>query len=291
MAPDLEPLAFVWPCHFVCDTACMRADEGIAVVGAGKMGEILACGMVRSGKRRPEQICLADIDAGRVNALVRAHGFRSAGGNREAVSSAGLVLLAVKPQDIAGVLEEVSSAIGPDHLVLSIAAGIATKFIEDRLQPGSVVVRAMPNAAAQVGQGITAIAPGTNAAAGDLDAAEELLSGAGPVVRVAEGDLDAVTALSGSGPAYFALFTEAMIDAGVTAGLGRSLSAALVVQTMLGTAAMLTEGEMKPAEVREAVTSPGGTTSAGLRELERAGVRGAILDAVLAALDRSRALG
>lgn len=261
------------------------------MVGAGKMGQILACAMLRSGRYRPEEICLADIDAGKVDVFVRAHGFRPAAGNRDAASSARILLLAVKPQDMAGVLEELSPAITGNHLVLSIAAGITTRFIEDRLPSGPAVVRAMPNAAAQVGQGITAIAPGANAAAGDLDIAEELLSGAGPVVRVAERDMDAVTALSGSGPAYFSLFAEALIDAGVAAGLGRSVSSALAVQTMLGTATMLTQGEMKPAEVREAVTSPGGTTSAGLRELERAGVRGAILDAVQAALDRSRELG
>lgn len=259
-------------------------------MGSGKMGEILARGIVRAGLVPAGSIYLTDIDARRVQDLVERYGFASKPSNAEAVEVAPTVVLAVKPQDVGSVLDEIAPGIGAEHLIISIAAGITTGFIDDRLPSGPAVVRAMPNAASGVGEGITAICAGANAREEHLDVAQRLLGGVGKVLRVAERYIDAVTAVSGSGPAYFALFAEAMVDAGVTVGLSRAVASELVVQTMTGTAAMMSKGGMRPADVREAVTSPAGTTSMALAELERAGVRAAVLNAVQAALDRSRAL-
>lgn len=274
----------------------MNTSEGlsgagpVAVLGSGKMGEILARGIARAGLVPAGSIYLTDIDARRVQALVEQHGFSSKPSNPEAVAAAAIVLLAVKPQDLGSVLEEIAPGIGAQHLIISIAAGVPTRFIDDRLPSGPAVVRAMPNAASGVGEGITAICGGANAQQEHLDAAERLLTGVGKVLRVAEPYIDAVTAVSGSGPAYFALFAEAMVDAGVTVGLSREVASELVIQTLAGTAAMMSRGGMRPAEVREAVTSPAGTTSMALAELERSGVRAAVLNAVQAALDRSKAM-
>jgi pyrroline-5-carboxylate reductase len=218
------------------------------------------------------------------------HGFPAAAGNLDAAREAAVVVLAVKPKDVEGVLSEIGPALTEGHLVVSIAAGVTTSTLEKGAGP-ALVVRAMPNLAAQVGEGITAICPGSRAGEAQLEVAGRILEGVGPVVVVEEQYIDAVTAVSGSGPAYFALFAEAMIDAGVTIGLSRPVSARLVAQTLRGTAMLVTEGGMQPVEVREAVTSPGGTTAAAVRELERAGVRAAVLNAVQAALDRARGLG
>ena len=197
----------------------------------------------------------------------------------------------MKPQDIDAVVEEIAPAVTREHTVLSVAAGVTTATIESLLPPGSRVVRAMPNAPAVVGEGIAAISGGKSATEEDLELAEDALGHLGAVVRVAEYDLDAVTALSGSGPAYFALLAEAMIEAGLLLGLSREISTRLVVQTMLGSALLLRDEGIHPVELREAVTSPGGTTTRAIRELERSGVRAAFLNAINAATERSRELG
>jgi pyrroline-5-carboxylate reductase len=266
------------------------APEPIAVLGAGKMGEILARGVADAGLAPPDSLYLTDVNAGRLQEVIRRHGFSSKPSNAEAVEASSVVVLAVKPQDIGKVLDEIAPAVRDDHLVISIAAGVSTQQIERRLPPGTVLVRAMPNAAAAVGEGITAICGGSAARHEDLDRAERLLGGVGKVLRVPESHIDAVTAISGSGPAYFALFAEAMIDAGVTVGLSRAVASQLVAQTMVGSAAMIARGGMTASAVREAVTSPGGTTAMALLELERAGVRAAVLNAVKAAADRAGAL-
>lgn len=273
----------------VWDTAGMDTDRKVAVLGSGKMGEILAAGMVRSGVCSAGQILVTDADPDRLQQVAGRHGFSAAKSNREAVEEAGVVVLAVKPKDIDGLLAEIGPALGGGTLVISIAAGITTGALEHGLGDGATVVRAMPNAASSVGEGITAICPGSAAGDEHLAVARELLEGVGPVLSVGEAYIDAVTAVSGSGPAYFALFAEAMVDAGVTVGLPREISARLVAQTMKGTAALITQG-MEPVEVRAAVTSPGGTTAMAVRELERAGVRAGILNAVQAAFDRARGL-
>ncbi|HEX2052505.1 MAG TPA: pyrroline-5-carboxylate reductase [Actinomycetota bacterium] len=261
----------------------------VAVLGAGKMGEVLAAGMVRSGIDAA-RVLVTDVDSGRVAGVAARHGLSVGESNRSAAEQAEIVVIAVKPKDVGSVLAEISPAVTDSHLVVSIAAGITTAFLEEKV-PTAPVVRAMPNIAAQVGEGITAICAGRRAGERHLTLACNVLEGVGPVLVVEEPYIDAVTALSGSGPAYFALFAEAMIDAGVTVGLARPVAAKLVAQTLRGTAALVTDGGMLPAEVREAVTSPGGTTAAALRELERAGVRAAVMNAVQAALDRARGLG
>ena len=199
-------------------------------------------------------------------------------------------MLAVKPQDIDVLLGEIGGMLSPEQTVLSVAAAIPTAAIERRIADGVPVVRAMPNTPAVVHEGIAGICAGAHADEEHLALAEEALRHLGGVVRVSEPYMDAVTAVSGSGPAYFALLAEAMIEAGILLGLSREISTQLVVQTMLGTAKQLRDLKMHPVELREMVTSPGGTTIAAIRELEQAGVRAAFLNAIQAAMDRSREL-
>ena len=230
--------------------------------------------------RRPE----------RLDHLGERYGVEATADNAAAAASAPLVIVSVKPQDIAAVLTQIAPVVDDGRTLLSMAAGITTSFIESRLPDGARVVRAMPNAPALVDEGIAGICAGAHARAEDLDVAEEALGHLGSVVRVAEVDMDAVTAISGSGPAYFALLAEAMIEAGLLLGLSRDVSTRLVVQTMFGSARLLRDEAMHPVELREAVTSPGGTTTRAIRELERSGVRAAFLSAISAATERSREL-
>ncbi len=230
--------------------------------------------------RRPERLA----------AIRERHGVDAHSDNAAAAASAPLVVVAVKPQDITAVLTEIAPSIHEGQTILSVAAGITTAWIESHLPAGSRVVRAMPNAASLVDEGIAGICAGAHAGPEDLDVAEDALRHLGHVVRVAEVDMDAVTAISGSGPAYFALLAEAMIEAGLLLGLSRDVSTQLVVQTMFGSALLLRDEGMHPVELREAVTSPGGTTTRAIRELERSGVRAAFLSAISAATERSREL-
>jgi pyrroline-5-carboxylate reductase len=230
--------------------------------------------------RRPDRLAL----------LAEQYGVETTHDNAAAAGSAPLVIVSVKPQDMAKVLPEIAPAVTGDQTVLSVAAGITTTWVESHLPEGARVVRAMPNAPALVDEGIAGIAAGVHARDADLDLAEEALGHLGSVVRVAEVDMDAVTAISGSGPAYFALLAEAMIEAGLLLGLSRDVSTRLVVQTMFGSARLLRDESMHPVELREAVTSPGGTTTRAIRELERSGVRAAFLNAITAATERSREL-
>jgi pyrroline-5-carboxylate reductase len=210
--------------------------------------------------------------------------------NADAIREAALLVVAVKPQDIEQLLGEIGGLVAPEQTVLSIVAAVPTRLFEDLLAAPIPVVRAMPNTPAVVHEGIAGICAGAHAGDRELELAEEVLKHLGSVVRVAEPYMDAVTAVSGSGPAYFALLAEAMIEAGILLGLSREISTRLVVQTMLGTAKQLRDEGMHPVELREAVTSPGGTTIAAIRELEMAGVRAAFLNAIQAAMDRSREL-
>ena len=262
--------------------------ERIAIIGGGRIGEALLSGLLSSGwsdiivtSRRPE----------RVAELHERHGVEATTANAAAVRDASIVVLAVKPQDIDSLLEEIGPLLSIEQTVLSVAAAVTTKRIERRLADGVPVVRAMPNAPSTVHEGMAGIAAGANANDTHLAQAEEVLSHLGRVVRVQESAMDAVTAVSGSGPAYFALLAEAMIEAGILLGLSREISTTLVVQTMLGTAKQLRDEKMHPVELRESVTSPGGTTIAAIRELEQAGVRAAFLNAIEAAMTRARELG
>src|SRR5262245_1894166 len=262
----------------------------VAILGAGKIGESLLSGLLSDGWRTADEIVVTGRREERVQELNERYGVHGTTSNAEAVASAALVVIAVKPQDFEGLLGEVGGLLGPDQTVLSVAAAIPTSTIENRLAPGVPVVRAMPNTASTVHEGIAGICAGAHADDEHLTIAEEALSHLGPVVRVPERYMDAVTAVSGSGPAYFALLAEAMIEAGILLGLSREVSTQLVVQTMLGTAKLLRDEHMHPVELREMVTSPGGTTIRAIRELERAGVRAAFLNAIQAAMERSREL-
>jgi pyrroline-5-carboxylate reductase len=265
-------------------------DAPLAILGCGKLGEILAAGLIASGWRRPDQIIVTARRSERAEELASRYGLHATTSNVEAAREARILVIAAKPQDVGVLLEEIAADVTPDHVVLSVAAAISTAFIEKRLAPGVPVVRAMPNAASQVGEGIAGICAGAHAGPEHLKVAEDVLAHVGKVVTVGEAYMDAVTAVSGSGPAYFALLAESMIDAGIMLGLPRTTSTDLVVQTMLGTARLLGDLHMHPVELREAVTSPGGTTIMAMRQLEMAGVRAAMLNAIQAAMERSREL-
>jgi pyrroline-5-carboxylate reductase len=262
----------------------------VAILGTGRIGEALIAGLLSSGWRSPEEIAATTRRAERVTELWERHGVNATLSNRDAAAGAALVVIAVKPQDIDGLLGEIGGLILPEQTVLTIAAAIPTAQIESRLSAGVPVVRAMPNTPSTVHEGIAGLCAGAHAGDAHLDLAEEALAHLGAVVRVPERAMDAITAVSGSGPAYFALLAEAMIEAGILLGLSREISTQLVVQTMLGTAKQLRDEKMHPVELREMVTSPGGTTIAAIRELESAGVRAAFLNAIQAAMVRSREL-
>jgi pyrroline-5-carboxylate reductase len=262
----------------------------VAVLGAGTIGEALIAGLLSGGWREPGEIVATGRREERVEELRERLGVEAGLANAEAVDGAALIVIAVKPQDFDVLLDEIAPAVTAEQTVLSIAAAIPTTTIEARLTEGVPVVRAMPNAPATVHEGIAGLCAGAHAGDEHLDLAEEVLTHLGAVARVPETYMDAVTAVSGSGPAYFALLAEAMIEAGILLGLGRETSTQLVVQTMLGTAKLLRDEKMHPVELREAVTSPGGTTIRAIRELEQAGVRAAFLNAIQAAMERSREL-
>ncbi len=261
----------------------------LAVLGGGRMGEALLGGLLDAGWE-PAALAVAEVDGDRRRALEQRFGpVLIAPSAAWAVADADVVVVAVKPTDVVSSLELALPSLGDATLVVSIAAGVTLASIE-AVVPGRPVVRAMPNTPALVRQAATAIAPGRHAGEADLALAERVLGAVGLVVRVPESQLDAVTGLSGSGPAYLFLLAEALIEAGVLVGLDRDTADALVRQTLLGSSTLLVGGD-SPESLRAAVTSPGGTTAAGLAELERLGLRGALLDAVRAATDRSRELG
>lgn len=258
----------------------------LQVVGGGRMGEALVGGLFDSGALSPGDVRVVEAWAARRAELAsRFPGTEIS----EACGPADGTVVAVKPGDVAAACE---AAAGPGSgRVLSIAAGVRTEVLEATLAPGTPVVRAMPNTPALVGAGVSAIAGGSHAGDDDLSWAERLLGAVGTVVRVTEAQLDAVTGLSGSGPAYVFLVAEALIEAGVLAGLPRDTSTVLATQTLLGAATLLDRTGDTPEALRAAVTSPGGTTAAGLQVLEQRAVRAALLDAVAAATARSRELG
>jgi pyrroline-5-carboxylate reductase len=268
----------------------MVDERKVAILGTGRIGEALVSGLLSSGWRQPAEISATSRRAERVAELRERHGIEATLSNHDAARGAGLIVIAAKPQDIEGLLGEIGGLILPEQTVLTVAAAIPTSFIEKRLSAGVPVVRAMPNTPSTVHEGIAGLCAGAHASDAHLDVAEEALSHLGAVVRVPESALDAITAVSGSGPAYFALLAEAMIEAGILLGLSREISTQLVVQTMFGTAKQLRDEKMHPVELREMVTSPGGTTIAAIRELEMAGVRAAFLNAIQAAMVRAREL-
>ncbi|QYJ03764.1 pyrroline-5-carboxylate reductase [Nocardioides panacisoli] len=260
-----------------------------AVIGGGVMGETLLAGLIRSG-RPVAQLLVGEKRPERATELIERYGVTVVG-NVEAAEKADTLAVVVKPQDMAVVLAELAPALRPGQLLVSLAAGTTTAFIESHVPEGVAVVRVMPNTPALVDEGMSTLSGGTHCDADHLAEAEELMASVGKVMQVPEKQQDAVTAISGSGPAYIYFVVESMIEAGVHLGLPRSTARDLVVQTLVGSARMLAETGEHPTVLREQVTSPGGTTASALRELETHKVRAAFLEALKAARDRSVELG
>ena len=259
-----------------------------ALIGVGKLGEALLSGLLRSGRDAADVIA-AERYEGRAREIEQQYGVRTASPS-EAVKDADVVLLAVKPQDMRTALRELAPGIRPETLVVSMAAGITLALLEEELPAGTHCIRVMTNTPVFVDEAMSAISPGTHATEEHLVLVEDLLRPVGRVIRVPEHQQDAVTALSGSGPAYFFYLVEAMIDAGILLGLPRAVAAELIVQTAVGSAKMLKESNEHPVVLREAVMSPAGTTISAIRVMEDHGVRAAMLAALEAARDRSREL-
>ncbi|WP_405778238.1 pyrroline-5-carboxylate reductase [Streptomyces sp. NBC_00859] len=262
--------------------------QTVAVLGTGKIGEALLSGMLRAGwpatnllvtTRRPD----------RAEELRTRYGVEPVT-NQEAAERADILILTVKPQDMGKLLDELAPHVPADRLVISGAAGIPTSFFEDRLAAGTPVVRVMTNTPALVDEAMSVISPGSHATEAHLAHADEIFGGVGKTLRVPETQQDAATALSGSGPAYFYYLVEAMTDAGILLGLPRAQAHDLIVQAAIGAAVMLRDSGEHPVKLREAVTSPAGTTINAIRELESHGVRAALIAALEAARDRSREL-
>ncbi len=283
----------------------------IAIIGGGSMGEALLSGLLRAG-RQVKDLVVAEKYPDRAKFLADKYSVFVTS-VADAAENANFVIVAVKPADVENVIDDIAQAAAhaetdtAEQVFVTVAAGVTTGFYENRLPAGAPVIRAMPNAPVVVGGGVSALAPGRFATPAHLKEVSAIFDAVGGVLTVPESQLDAVTAVSGSGPAYFFLMVEALIDAGVAAGLSRSVATDLVVQTMAGSAAMLLErlDEAQPsgeaamgttmnttaAQLRATVTSPAGTTAAGLRELERGGLRAAVANAVEAAKTRSEQLG
>lgn len=292
------------------------AMSRIAIIGGGNIGEALISGLLRAG-RQAKDIVVSEKVPARAKALAEAYSIRVSE-VADAVEGADFIVVAVKPSDVESATSEIAAALAKldaessdretEQVLVSVAAGVSAGFFESKLAAGAPVVRVMPNAPMLVGAGVSAIAKGRFATDEQLSAVAELLESMGSVIKVAESQMDTVTALSGSGPAYFFLLVEALVDAGVASGLTRPVATDLVIQTMAGSAAMLleraetdenrapglqtrTEVDTTAAELRATITSPGGTTAAALRELERGGLRASVYAAVEAAKTRSEQLG
>lgn len=269
----------------------MSVEQRIAFVGAGNMARALIRGLVSTATVDGEKIIAADPDQATLESLRAELEIRITNDNLEAVGEADVVVLATKPQVFAKMLPGIAAALGPEKLLISVAAGISTTLIERALPAGVRVVRTMPNTPALVGAGATAIAAGTEATDEDLDLAESLFRSVGISVRVPEEQLDAVTGLSGSGPAYVFAFIEALRDAGVREGLPEETALALASQTVFGASRLLRDEKESPEVLRDRVTSPGGTTRAGLDALAAGGFAEVIAGAIRAATRRSAELG
>jgi pyrroline-5-carboxylate reductase len=262
----------------------------VAFLGGGKMGEALISGLIRSGGRSIDEIMVTCRRDERARELAGKYGVTATLDNAAAAAWADVLVLMCKPQDMEVLLEQIREHVTGEHLVISFAAGIRTSFAEKHLPDSVPVVRVMSNVPVMVDEAMSVITPGAHATDEHLAVAEELLGYVGKVIRLKEVHLDAVTATSGSGPAYFFLLAEAMIEACILLGLSRDVATDLIIQTMLGSAKMLRDTGKHPVELREMVTSPGGTTIAAIRHLEEAGVRAAFLNAIDAARHRSAEL-
>ncbi|GHE43430.1 pyrroline-5-carboxylate reductase [Streptosporangium violaceochromogenes] len=260
----------------------------IAILGTGKMGEALLSGLLRAGFD-PGDVLITARRPERAADLAQRYGVRVVS-NAEAAKNAETIVLTVKPQDMGSLLTEIAAHVPADRLVISVAAGITTSFVESRLGAEIPVVRVMSNTPVLVDEAMSVISAGAHAGERHLRRAEDLLRPVGKVLRIPESQQDAATALSGSGPAYFFYLVEAMVDAGILLGMPRAAALDMVTQSIVGAAIMLRDSGEHPVILREAVTSPGGTTIAAIAELERHSVRAAFLAAIEAARDRSSRL-
>ncbi len=286
------PLGF--PFRFAAGSAIKRGMAAkliIGFLGAGKMATALAKGFLNAQLVTPDQLVASDLYEGARAAFSSATQAKSVVSNREVIAAATVIVLAVKPDQVAAVLNDMRADFTGDHLLLSIAAGVTLAKLEAGLAPGARVIRVMPNTPALVGASATAFAAGTAATVADVALAQKLFSAVGLALAVKETLLDAVTGLSGSGPAYGYLMIEALSDGGVAAGLPRDVATRLAAQTLFGAARMVLETGQHPGALKDMVTSPGGTTIEGLHELEKGGVRAALMNAVRAAADKARKMG
>ena len=269
----------------------MSSALKLGFLGAGKMATALAKGFLHAGLATADSIIASDPFEGARKAIATDTGIKTAASNTGVLEFARVILLAVKPDQVNDVLAEARTHFTPQHLLISIAAGVTLARMEAALPAGARVIRVMPNTPALVGASASAFALGKAATAEDAEYAHKLFSTVGVAYLVKESLLDAVTGLSGSGPAYAFLMIEALSDGGVAAGLPRDIATKLAAQTLLGSAKLLLETGLHPGTLKDMVTSPGGTTIEGLHELEKAGVRGGIINAVRAAAEKSRKLG
>ncbi len=269
----------------------MLEGKKIGVIGGGKMGGVIIGGIVTNKLAAARDVTVADKVQESLKRLKETYGIGATTDNLKAVRASQVIILAIKPQDMASVLAEINPALDGKKLVISIAAGIPTGFIEDHLREGVRVVRVMPNTPALIGEGAAALAGGKNATEEDLSLADQIFRSLGITVLLKEELMDAVTGLSGSGPAYGFVIIEALTDGGVRMGLSRDIALKLAAQTMLGAAKLCLQGDKHPAELKDMVTSPGGTTIAGLMALEKGRIRATLMGAVEAATLRSKELG
>lgn len=262
----------------------------IAFLGAGNMAEALVKGLLSAGLVNKEQIAVSDIKKERIDYFANVLKIQSVADNKKVIEGKDVIFISVKPQNIDEVLKEISELVKASQLVISIVAGITTKYIESKFKENVPVIRTMPNTPALIGAGMTAICRGQFVTSDQLEVAKKLFSSVGKVIVVEESLIDAVTGLSGSGPAYIFAIIEALIEAGIEVGLSEEIAITLVTQTVFGAAKLLLETGESPAVLREKVTSPGGTTAAGLKVFEQANLRTIIKDAVKAAVARAKEL-
>jgi pyrroline-5-carboxylate reductase len=270
----------------------MLREKKICIIGAGNMGEALISGLIGSASSRPENIICTDVRETVLEDIKTRYGVRTSTNNLEAVADSDIVIYAVKPQIMAAVLKETAEKLDMSKIIISIAAGVPMEAIESCLNKKLRLIRVMPNIAAAVKESATAVAAGKNATEEDIKLTMAVFNSIGKTVFIPENYLmDAITGLSGSGPAYIFLIVEAMADAGVKVGLSRQEAFFLSAQTVLGAAKMLMETHEHPGQLRDRVTSPGGTAIAGLATLESGGLRTTLINAVEVAANRSRELG
>jgi pyrroline-5-carboxylate reductase len=269
----------------------MPAKLTLGFIGAGKMASALAKGFLKAGLVREDQIIASDVSETARLAFAAGTAVRTTASNADVARFAEVLVLAVKPDQVGAVLAEMGDFIEPRHLLISIAAGVTLAKLSSFLASGQRVIRVMPNTPALVGCSATAFALGESATAGDGDLAQRLFSAVGLAVCVKENLLDAVTGLSGSGPAYVYMMIEALSDGGVAAGLPRDIATRLAAQTLLGSARMALDTGLHAGALKDMVASPGGTTIEGIHELEKGHFRGTVMSAVRAAADKSKRLG